>query len=814
MFICYDCKKEFDNVPKLIDHIKQSCIARKRNVIAQYTCGQEFCFRHFSSSNSLRRHLLSQHVHHFLDESSMVPEARYLDSVSLDPGTTISLAVNAELTLILSETKKKIQEGILRFVSSLYTNPGIPRSSIQNFMSDFEQFMLIYNGSILQGVNFLVHHNISHLRIAESVKDFLRLGTSEVTNFNSDYKRLQAFEKRGTFIPSQEITIGSRLELVKGKMCQVPCTMQIIPIDLVLKNFLSIDYIFEDISEYLNSLNECPSTLLKNIVHGSTWKSQNFKNSNNELHLPLTLYFDEYEPNNALSSHAGVQKLAGVYVGLPFLPPKWSSKLINILILGVFHAHDRRAFGNKAVFQKIIDTLNSLSILGVKLKNSHFDGIVKFHVVCLTGDNLGLNGILGFVESFVANYCCRICSADRARLGTMVVEDKSLLRNMESYDMHLEQDDTSLTGLKEKCVFLDLKHFNLFENVAVDILHDYLEGCCKYVMSFVVNYIVKTVKAVSTSVLKGIVFSFDYGPDKINKPVNIIHDDDTSKIKLKCTGSEMMVFVRYFALLVGEYISEEDKVWELYRQLREVLDRIMTEKVTPADVVQLKDSVEYFLELYREVTNDTLKPKFHFLLHYPAMFLKFGPLARVSTMRFEAKHRVSKIAARAACSRINICKTVAVRHQLTMHGFFLNICKPAGLDCGKATLIDLGKFESLKKVFPDIYPSDIYSVKWVVSDCEKINEKSILIADLLFSDIEPQLVQVEDIYINKANSAVLLSCSQLTNLGFDFHYVAYQVKHSIEKVYLTLDEVFSKKPNTLSVLSNGSMYVTLRTKIT
>lgn len=115
MFICYDCKKEFDNVPKLIDHIKQSCIARKRNVIAQYTCGQEFCFRHFSSSNSLRRHLLSQHVHHFLDESSMVPEARYLDSVSLDPGTTISLAVNAELTLILSETKKKNSRGYTSF---------------------------------------------------------------------------------------------------------------------------------------------------------------------------------------------------------------------------------------------------------------------------------------------------------------------------------------------------------------------------------------------------------------------------------------------------------------------------------------------------------------------------------------------------------------------------------------------------------------------------------------------------------------------------------------------------------------------------
>ena len=38
----------------------------------------------------------------------------------------------------------------------------------------------------------------------------------------------------------------------------------------------------------------------------------------------------------------------------------------------------------------------------------------------------------------------------------------------------------------------------------------------------------------------------------------------------------------------------------------------------------------------------TLKPKHHFMRHYPAQILKFGPLIRVWMMRFESKHSYFK----------------------------------------------------------------------------------------------------------------------------------------------------------------------------
>uniref|UniRef100_A0A8C6SIW7 Zgc:113210 n=1 Tax=Neogobius melanostomus TaxID=47308 RepID=A0A8C6SIW7_9GOBI len=59
----------------------------------------------------------------------------------------------------------------------------------------------------------------------------------------------------------------------------------------------------------------------------------------------------------------------------------------------------------------------------------------------------------------------------------------------------------------------------------------------------------------------------------------------------------------------------------------------------------------------------TLKPKPHYLLHYPGLILKFGPLIRLWTLRFESKHCNSRTA-RKLHNFIHLSKTLAERHQL------------------------------------------------------------------------------------------------------------------------------------------------------
>lgn len=62
--------------------------------------------------------------------------------------------------------------------------------------------------------------------------------------------------------------------------------------------------------------------------------------------------------------------------------------------------------------------------------------------------------------------------------------------------------------------------------------------------------------------------------------------------------------------------------------------------------------------------NHPLKPKHHYLCHYPELTVRFGPLIRLWTLRFESKHSYFKQCARKLHNFKNLSATLAERHQL------------------------------------------------------------------------------------------------------------------------------------------------------
>lgn len=307
-------------------------------------------------------------------------------------------------------------------------------------------------------------------------------------------------------------------------------------------------------------------------------------------------------------------------------------------------------------------------------------------------------------------------------------------------------------------------------------------------------------------------FFFDFGPDSRNKPSNILFDDGSATIKLKCSGSEMMVFVKYFGLIIGYYVPEDDRVWDLYVLLRKLLDKLMVRSFSKDEIAPLRHLIELFLWTFSDVVKENLKPKFHFLLHYPDMFLKFGPLVSLSTMRFEAKHRVSKIAARAACTRVNICKTVATRNQLTLHHYLSSTSKVEGIVFGRKSSIFTEHSEFLKSKFNVSSPDLFVSITWLETKNCKIEKSSILMKDLCMDTMLPIFVQVEDIFV--CNGQVFFICSKLQCQYFIDHFQAYKVvQQTEEKEYLSLENLFSPIPHTLSIQPNFTFYVTLRCNI-
>lgn len=102
----------------------------------------------------------------------------------------------------------------------------------------------------------------------------------------------------------------------------------------------------------------------------------------------------------------------------------------------------------------------------------------------VTGDNLALNSLLGFVESFSATYFCRFCLTNKEEIQSVFSEDNPGL-TLHSRELHIEHcnalsEDPALPtvyGVKKPCVLDSLQYFQCTDNFAVDIMHDADGGC-------------------------------------------------------------------------------------------------------------------------------------------------------------------------------------------------------------------------------------------------------------------------------------------------------------------------------------------------
>lgn len=159
----------------------------------------------------------------------------------------------------------------------------------------------------------------------------------------------------------------------------------------------------DEMCHYADSLSE-NKTALCNFIQGDLWLNEYKIEVSKKLIFPIYAYFDEFEVRNPLASHAGEEKLGGIHVSLATLPPQWQGKLENIFVSTIVHSKYMKKFGNKAIFQKLIEDINFLSNEGIEV---NVDGIMKriyFQCVLILGDNLGINVICGFSESFSANH--------------------------------------------------------------------------------------------------------------------------------------------------------------------------------------------------------------------------------------------------------------------------------------------------------------------------------------------------------------------------------------------------------------------------
>ncbi|XP_047986878.1 uncharacterized protein LOC125226819 isoform X1 [Leguminivora glycinivorella] len=797
---CFLCFKICDCIKELFKHFS---LMHGTHNFSLYPCVEDGCNRTFHLKNTYKKHITRDHINMQSDTCN----------ASTDQISNIVIPCSSERHRPSNIANPHSNNYTLpMFLSSLYANPLIPKTAVQDVVDGMNMYLCDTLSSNLENIFREVTTSPEQDKKIMSLKQkVLSAVQSPIKSLDTEYKRLEYLKGEGTYIPPKEIVIGQTMCSVKkrGVVTYAPmeCKEQLIPLRLVLQKYFSLDNVMAETLDYVNNL-LLDNSLIRNIIQGSSWAKVKAKYKD-RLVFPLFLFFDDYESGNVLGSHSGIHKLGAVYVSVGCIPPYRASTLTNIFLALLFHSSDRTTFGNNVIFHPLIEELNFLSELGVDIDVPCFHGKLYFSLALIIGDNLGIHSILGFNETFSSNHPCRICNVSKEELKTQCFENEQILRNAENYNEQLLKKCPASTGLKEKCVWLTVNDFSLFDNVGVDIMHDILEGVAKYVMSFLLIKYIRDLKYFSLHVLNSRINHFDYGPDAGSKPC-LLTMEHILKGNIRLSASEMLTFLRYFGLLIGDFVPTDDCYWIIYITLRKILDLIMSYKIDKGTCDLLKVLISELNELYISLSGEKLKPKFHFMVHYPSMLLKFGPLVNFWSMRYEAKHRVSKIAARASFNRRNITLTLANKHQLQLNNMFLKGTLDALFSVGPSKQITVQK---RKEVILQLHFNEnisLSSVKWVKVKGTHYTPGAILVQNV--GDLgDFTFAMIKNIFIYN-NDRIIFECVLVTTIDFDFHLHCFEVEipETESNIFVFQDSLLSYIPNHINLASNGKRYVTQR----
>ena len=222
------------------------------------------------------------------------------------------------------------------------------------------------------------------------------------------------------------------------------------------------------------------------------------------------------------------------------------------------------------------------------------------------------------------------------------------MRKRAEYDIAVANADVSENGIVHDSVYNELSYFHAKENFAFNIMHDFLEGVCRYTMQVVLHYILMVKKYFSFFRFTNRLTTFVY--DHSSRLLSI----SLERVKTKSfilRAVEMLNLVLGFSVMVGDLVPENDSVWELYILLRKIVIFVGGLTFSSEEILFFETLIVEFLETFISCTGAALTHKFHNMIYYPTAIRQIGPLFHMWAMRCERKLK-------------NVCKTLATRFQM------------------------------------------------------------------------------------------------------------------------------------------------------
>lgn len=731
------------------------------------TCPIEECLRFYSNQKSMKNHISSHFISHKNTETipNLVSELS-AHSKQLHQAYPEKKVITASPSEILSQLKMNLLKQILHLLAD---ESMTKKNSFEVLKTSFLNYSVVFKQLVQSG--FPLSSENAFFRDFE---DFF----SESPNvLKSEYRLKKTLIEAGYYVESRNEIVHTEKKLVYvnglPKMIDDETIIKVFNVAEMLKKFFNLPNVVQDVMKYVDELNTDCDGPVSNIIQSKLWKwhLSSCDQSTSVLSLPIFIYFDDFEPLNALGSHAGAYKTGAVYMGLPFLPDDIVSKLKYILPIALFFSDDRKDFGNKVVFAPVIKELNHLDSEGISVVHSKFERI-KFRVVLILGDNLGLNGILGFVECFTANFHCRFCKKNKHEMHEQVKEDVAALRNEFNYQEDVAANNLSITGVKEECAFHDLNGFHVTKNFSVDSLHDWLEGGLHVNLCNIISALIKK-RYFTLQQLNDLIKTHNYGPCIKNKSIDDITTEMLDRDRIKCSGAEMETFFISFATIIGHKVPFDVDEWKLYIIAREMYS-IITAKVVVRGAPELLSNLttehhELFLKCF---PNKHFKAKHHLWVHYSTVMDQVGSVSRISCLRYESYHKKFKNVSRMTSCRINLLTTFAHKIEYQFADFLLNFdtieCRP---NFGPKDYANYS-FSANKYGF-SLNLKSIFVTNWVEKGGVTVKKNYVIQTGIEIDD-SPIFGLVNEIFIID-DTKIFFGCQALENLGFNRHFYAYAV---------------------------------------
>jgi hypothetical protein len=613
MLICFVCGSSIDgSIKNLFHHLKNMHGVHERN--AKYSCRQGQCCRSFSEKYAFSRHISSCHMEDVCDHVLPSPTAPVQDSCSTqDSGATMPATVanavdDLDITelaaLFICEAKSRVTS-----LSSIHAIVKSCKSMFEKIIDDLKNEV----DAVSQEANIDSKHFTRLLNKMHSYRN-------PFSGIETEYAHIKYLKCAGLYIKPEKYTIGSRQSFVAdstlGFMKPVlePVYGQYISVGETIKALHSRTSLVQDAIANLHcTRGDDEADVYQSFLDGSQWKEHPLRNSDVIL---VRLYGDDFEPANPLGSRKSVYKLGCVYFQLESLPTYTLSKTENMFLTLCYHTGDVKEFGWEYVLRPLINELKHLESQGLSLVISGETKLFRVVLSCMTGDNLFLNSILGFVESFTASFPCRHCRLPRQDFHKTVVEVKECLRDVRSYDAATEKVNVQATGIKQKCVFNELQYFHAVQISLQDIMHDVFEGVCAYDLPLICRGLIGR-QYFNLMTLNHRLQTFDYGYHDQSNKIPVVTSVDVEMWSFD--ACQLWSATRTLSLAVGDLVTDEnDDIWQLYLLLRNILDLILSPSIVEAQLDLLGTTISEYLQKRGQVFRDSpLKNKHHHLGSLP-----------------------------------------------------------------------------------------------------------------------------------------------------------------------------------------------------